>query len=72
MNEELVYGIGVRLTKSEARRLEELARYTNRSKNSVIRCLIRLASPRDGQALELVKQEYRKLMNEREAYDAGL
>jgi len=72
MNEELVYGIGVRLTKSEARRLEELARYTNRSKNNVIRCLIRLASPRDGQVLELVRGEYKKLLSEKEAYDAGL
>jgi len=72
MDEALVYGIGVRLTKSEARRLEELARYTNRSKNNVIRCLIRLASVRDAQTLELVKQEYKKLLNEQGAYDAGL
>ena len=72
MDGMLTHGLGVKLTHAEYRRLEELAKQTGRSKNNVIRCLIRLASPRDGQVLELVRSEYKKILNEKEAYDAGL
>ena len=59
--EATIYGLGIKLTKSESRRLEELAKQTGRSKNSVIRCLLRLASARDANALELIRDEYRNM-----------
>lgn len=64
---ELECGMGIRLTKSEMRKLEELAKQTGRSRNSVIRCLVRLASARDTNTLELIRNEYRQILREREA-----
>jgi len=50
-------GMGVRLSKKERRKLDELARATGRSKGSVIRALVRLASARDMNALSIIREE---------------
>ena len=59
-------GLGIRLTRQEMRRLDSLARATGRSKNGVIRALVRLAQPRDLDMLAIIRQEQTKL----EAEDA--
>ena len=50
-------GMGVRLSKKVRRKLDELARATGRSKGSVIRALVRLASARDMNALSIIREE---------------
>jgi len=72
MDGMLTHGLGVKLTHAEYRRLEELAKQTGRSKNNPIRRFIRLASPRDGQVMELVRNEYKRIQKEKEAYENGL
>lgn len=57
MDTELAYGMGIKLTRSEHRRLEELAKRTGRSKNQVVRALLRLATVRDNEVLQLVRLE---------------
>ena len=54
-------GYGLRLTKSEMKRLDALARATGRSKNGVIRALVRLAQVRDLETLTLVRQEQKAI-----------
>jgi hypothetical protein len=58
---ELVHGVGLKLTKTEARKLDLLARQTGRSKNSIMRCLLRLANAGDDETLRLIRQEYRDM-----------
>jgi len=50
-------GMGVRLSKKVRRKLDELGRATGRSKGSVIRALVRLASARDMNALSIIREE---------------
>jgi predicted transcriptional regulator len=65
MQSEMTVGMGVRLSRSEARKLEELARRTGRSKGAVLRVLLRLADARNESDLTLIRKEARQL--EREA-----
>ena len=48
-------GTGLRLSKGEAKRLDRLARATGRSKNSVMRALVRLARVSDLEMLALLR-----------------
>ena len=67
MGTDRMIGMGVRLSKTESKRLDALARATGRSKGSVIRALVRLAQPRDLDMLTLL----RNTQNELEAEDAN-
>lgn len=50
-------GYGLRLTKAEMKRLDALAKATGRSKNGVMRALVRLAQPRDLDMLSIIRDE---------------
>ena len=56
MDASRMVGLGIRLSKSESKRLAALARASGRSKNSVIRALVRLAGPRDVETMGLLRQ----------------
>ena len=61
-------GTGLRLSKAEMKRLDQLAQATGRSKNSVMRALLRLAQPRDLDMLTVI----RDAQSTTEAEDARL
>ncbi len=49
-------GVGLRLSRDEARRLDDLARATGRSPAGVLCALVRYASPRDPELLERLRE----------------
>jgi len=57
---------GLRLSKAEAKRLDRLARATGRSKNSVMRALVRLARVSDLEMLALLR-DTQKIMEDADA-----
>ena len=59
-------GTGLRLSKAEAKRLDRLARATGRSKNSVMRALVRLARVSDLEMLALLR-DTQKIMEDADA-----
>lgn len=56
--EPLTESLGVKLTRSENRKLERLSAQTGRSKNGCLRTMIRLFDATDGGALALLRREY--------------
>lgn len=51
-------GFGLRLTRAQLRRLEELARVTGRSPAGVVCRLIEATSPRDPEAVERIRSTF--------------
>jgi len=56
--------IGVRLGREEMRRLEALSRATGRTKSAVVRGLLRLASARDADGLQLLRESLKTIEKE--------
>ena len=54
-------GLGVRLSRAELRRLDELAQATGRNRNAVLRALIATTSARDGETVRNLQEKIRVL-----------
>ena len=64
MKEQYGIGLGLRLTSSELRRLDVLAKATGRTRSAVVRGLLRLASARDVDGLQLLRESLTTLQKE--------
>lgn len=49
-------GLGLRLSRDEARRLDDLARAVGRSREGVLCALVRFASPRDPELVQRLRE----------------